>query len=65
MKYRDVIKALGGIGATFVRDKGDHTIYGCECGQHIAAVPRHKEVSAGVIGNIIKHMECAPKGWLQ
>jgi predicted RNA binding protein YcfA (HicA-like mRNA interferase family) len=65
MKRTHVVKALRSIGATKLRDKGDHTIYGCTCGQHIAPVPRHNEITAGVVGSIIKQMACAPKGWLQ
>lgn len=65
MKRREVIARLTAIGATELRDKGDHTVYGCTCGQHIAPVPRHKEITAGVVGSIQKQMACAPKGWLQ
>lgn len=65
MKRRDVERALAAIGATVVRDRGDHTIYGCNCGQHKTAVPRHSEITVGVVGSIQKKMACAPKGWLQ
>lgn len=65
MKRRDVERALAAIGAIAVRDRGDHTIYACSCGQHKTAVPRHSEITAGVVGSIQKHMACAPKGWLQ
>ena len=65
MKRRDVVRALARIGATLVRDKGDHTIYRCSCGEHQTALPRHADITAGVVGSIIKQLPCAPKGWLQ
>jgi hypothetical protein len=38
----------------------------CACGQqHRAAVPRHRDISAGVVANIQKLIECEEKGWLQ
>lgn len=43
MKRRDVIQRLAAIGAIIVREGGEHTIYGCSCGRHQAAVPRHRE----------------------
>jgi predicted RNA binding protein YcfA (HicA-like mRNA interferase family) len=58
-------RALARIGATLVRDKGEHTIYRCTCGQHQTALPRHTDITAGVVGSIIKQLPCAPKGWLQ
>jgi predicted RNA binding protein YcfA (HicA-like mRNA interferase family) len=65
MKRRDVERALSRIGATLVRDKGEHTIYRCTCGQHQTALPRHTDITAGVVGSIIKQLPCAAKGWLQ
>lgn len=65
MKRIDVVRALRSIGATAIRDKGEHTIYGCACGEHIAPLPRHNEISPGVVASIQKQMACAPKGWLQ
>ena len=62
MKRRDVLRALGRIGATVTRDKGEHTIYRCSCGEHQTAVPRHSEITAGVVGSIIKQSPCAPEG---
>jgi predicted RNA binding protein YcfA (HicA-like mRNA interferase family) len=65
MKRREVVRALARIGATLIRDKGDHTIYRCPCGEHQTALPRHTDITAGVVGSIIKQLPCAPKGWLQ
>ncbi|WP_198588244.1 type II toxin-antitoxin system HicA family toxin [Geodermatophilus chilensis] len=65
MKRREVIKHLEAIGATFLREGGEHTVYACPCGQHTTAVPRHREITAGVVGSIQRQIECQPKGWLQ
>lgn len=66
MKRREVIKRLGAVGAVWLREGGEHTVYVCTCGQeHKAAVPRHSEITAGVVGSIQKQIECAEKGWLQ
>jgi predicted RNA binding protein YcfA (HicA-like mRNA interferase family) len=65
MKRRDVEAALRAIGATVLRDRGNHTVWACACGQHIAPVPRHSEITPGVVGSIQKQMACAQEGWLQ
>ena len=65
MKRRDVEKALKGIDAAVLREGGEHTIWICNCGQHKTALPRHSEITAGVVGSIGKQIACAPKGWLQ
>lgn len=65
MKRRDVEKRLVAIGATVLREGGEHTLYVCACGQHKVAVPRHREISAGVGMTIQKTIECERKGWLQ
>ena len=33
--------------------------------QHTANVPRHKEVSPGVVRSTIERLACLPEGWLQ
>jgi predicted RNA binding protein YcfA (HicA-like mRNA interferase family) len=65
MKRRDVIKRLTDIGATLLREGGEHSIYRCACGLHQTALPRHSEITAGVVGSIQKQIECQEKGWLQ
>jgi len=67
MSLRAVVKALTNAGCTLLRDSGRHTVWGCPstCGQHSAPVPRHTEVSAGVVKSIQQQMACLPKGWLQ
>lgn len=65
MKRRQVEKALTTQGCTKVSENGPHTKWKCPCGAHVAAVPRHPEVTPGVVRNIIQHLACLPKGWLQ
>lgn len=65
MKRRNVQRALLAHGCRVLRDTGDHTVWGCLCGQHIAPLPRHIEISPGVVGSIVKRMACLPEGWLQ
>jgi hypothetical protein len=65
MKRRDVESALRGKGCNVVSDKGDHTKWGCRCGAHTAPVPRHLNISPGVVRDIIRRMECLEEGWLQ
>ena len=65
MKLRDIQRALTAAGCVQVSDDGIHTKWGCPCKKHSTAVPRHKEISPGVVRNIIRNMECLRKGWLQ
>lgn len=39
MKYRDVEAALLARGCTWRQGKGDHRVWYCPCGQHMAVVP--------------------------
>jgi hypothetical protein len=66
MKLRQVIRALRRNGCS--EEKGTkHTKWVCPspCGKHSANIPRHGEISPGVIGDTIERMECLPEGWLQ
>jgi predicted RNA binding protein YcfA (HicA-like mRNA interferase family) len=66
MKRRDVEKRLAAIGATVPREGGEHTMYVCACGKdHKTAVPRHRDISSGVVASIQKQIECQERGWLQ
>lgn len=65
MRDRLVVKALRAQGCTSKQGKGDHEKWYCPCGEHIAVITRGGEVSAGVVADTIKKMECLPKGWLQ
>lgn len=68
MKRRNVESALRAAGCGIAESnsgRNPHDKWECPCGKHTANVPRHIEISAGVIGDCIRRMECLPKGWLQ
>lgn len=65
MRRRDVVAALLANGCRSLRNSGGHEVYGCPCGKHKAPLPRHNEITAGVIDSIRKMLPCLPKGWLQ
>jgi predicted RNA binding protein YcfA (HicA-like mRNA interferase family) len=65
MSRRAVEKALKAAGCGVISEDGIHTKWGCPCGKHTTAVPRHRDISPGVVRNIIRDLECRPKGWLQ
>jgi hypothetical protein len=64
MKRRKVIRALRKNGCT-EEDGTKHAKWVCPCGQHSANIPRHGDISPGVVGDTIKRMACLPEGWLQ
>ncbi|WP_363319953.1 type II toxin-antitoxin system HicA family toxin [Nocardiopsis exhalans] len=67
MKRRDVERALKEQGCAQPpgSGRGSHEKWNCPCGQHRAIIPRHGDISPGVIADTIKRMQCLPKGWLQ
>jgi predicted RNA binding protein YcfA (HicA-like mRNA interferase family) len=66
MKRRDVVRALRRVGCSVAREGSEHTIWQCSCPEgHTVAVPRHVEVSAGVVRSIQERIACQRKGWLQ
>lgn len=62
---RRVVKALRAHGCTSAQGEGGHEKWYCPCGKHIAVITRGGDVSAGVVADTIKKLECLPKGWLQ
>lgn len=65
MKRRQVERALAANGCTKTSGRGPHDKWTCPCGSHTTAVPRHTDVTPGVIRSITQHLACLPKGWLQ
>lgn len=65
MKLRDVERKLGKQGCGVISEDGGHTKWGCPCGKHTAAIPRHRDISPGVIRDTINRLKCLPEGWLQ
>lgn len=66
MSQRSVNKALKDQGCQVEGSgRGRHTKWRCPCGQHTALIPRHNDISPGVVTDTIKRMQCLPEGWLQ
>lgn len=67
MAKRLVGAALLRQGCRKLSERGIDEKWGCPpaCGKHTTAVPRHNEITAGVIRGIIDDLKCLPKGWLQ
>jgi hypothetical protein len=65
MQYRRVRKALLANGCTWRAGKGDHLVWYCPCGEHMAVITTGGMISPGVVGDVIKKLGCLPKGWLQ
>jgi hypothetical protein len=65
MRYREVRAALLAQGCTSRPGKGDHEVWYCPCGEHIAVVTTGGRISPGVVGDVIKKLACLAKGWLQ
>lgn len=62
---RAVVKRLRSEGCRKASDDGVHEKWVCPCGRHTAPVPRHREITAGVVRRIDELMACLPRGWLQ
>jgi len=67
MSKRLVVKALLRHGCSKLSDEGIHEKWVCPagCGKHVTALPRHTQITAGVIRNIVADLKCLQKGWLQ
>jgi hypothetical protein len=64
MAKRLVIRALTGQACYKASERGIHEKWKCPptCGKYTTSVPRHSEITAGVISNIIRDLACLPKG---
>ena len=65
MSKREVTRALLREGCVKLSEYGPHEKWGCPCGQHVTSVPRHSQITPGVVRKIQRHMECLTEGWLQ
>jgi hypothetical protein len=65
MRLRVVVAALQAADCSQIRQGANHTVWRCPCGEHQTAVPRHNQITAGVVGSIIRQLSCLSKGWLQ
>ncbi|MFJ4109791.1 type II toxin-antitoxin system HicA family toxin [Oerskovia enterophila] len=58
------LKALKANGWVLLRDgKGSHDLWGLPDESQKASIPRHGEVSAGIVGQLIKKLDQAPQNW--
>ena len=66
-KYQDVIKVLRENGWVLLRQgSGDHElsgIPGATSQNNKHSIPRHRDISAGVIGDLIKKLPNTPSNW--
>ncbi|TQO19755.1 putative RNA binding protein YcfA (HicA-like mRNA interferase family) [Rhodoglobus vestalii] len=63
-KYRDVIKVVEANGWVFLRGaKGSHEMWGLPDASVRESIPRHGEVSAGVVGQLMKKLPETPQNW--
>ena len=60
---RRLNQALTRAGCRKISETGIHEKWPCPDGQHITAVPRHREIPAGTLRDIIRDLACLPKGW--
>ena len=67
MPKRKAVKALRAQRCVKVSEQGKHEKWRCPspCGQHVTALTRHTEVTAGVVRSLIEDLKCLPTGWLQ
>ncbi len=66
MTASDVVSALTARGASKLRQKGSHAIYGSACRQCQTVVPMHRgDIPTGTLRAIERHMAgCYGAGWL-
>jgi predicted RNA binding protein YcfA (HicA-like mRNA interferase family) len=64
VRYRTLERALRKRGCTWRRGKGDHVVWYCPCGEHVAVAVDDRFVSPGVIRDIMTKLACLPEGWL-
>lgn len=62
--YCDVIKVLRANGWVILRQgKGSHEIWGLPDESQAHSIPYHQEVSAGVVGGLVKKLRNVPQNW--
>lgn len=63
-KYRDVVRVLRSNGWLLLRQgRGSHEVWGLPDESVRAVVPRHGEVSAGIVGQLMKLLPEVPENW--
>jgi len=63
-RYKLVVKELQSRGWVLLRQgKGSHELWGLPDGSVYESIPRHREVSAGIVGQLVKKLPDPPKEW--
>jgi HicA toxin of bacterial toxin-antitoxin, len=65
MRRRAVEAALRRHGCHVISESGAHAKWTCPSGEHSANIPRHREISPGVVRDTAQRMACLPEGWLR
>ena len=65
VRYRVLERALLAQGCTPRLGKGDHVVWYCPCGRHIAVAVSARIVSPCVVRDIMAKLACLPEGWLE
>lgn len=60
MKRTKFLKHLHEAGCPFVREGGNHTIYGSADGSRQSVVPRHSEIKPGLVRKICRDLNIDP-----
>lgn len=63
MKYRDIRRFLIKKGWEHLRTVGSHETWQSPDGTVKQTVPNHREVSPGIVAQIIKKLPDAPREW--
>ncbi|TFB89383.1 type II toxin-antitoxin system HicA family toxin [Cryobacterium sp. TMT1-3] len=63
-KYRDVVRFLRSQGWVLLRQgKGSHELWGLPDESVKESIPAHGDVSAGVVGQLMKKLPAFPPSW--
>jgi len=63
-KYRDVVRVLRSQGWVLLRQgKGSHELWGLPDESVKVVLPRHRDVSAGIVGQLSKALPEVPENW--
>jgi len=63
-KYRDVIKHIKSQGRVLLRQgKGSHELWGLPDESVKESIPNHGEVTAGIVGQLMKKLPTTPQSW--
>ncbi len=64
VRYRALERKLLALGCTWRAGKGDHVVWYCPCGRHVAVATAARVLSPGVTQDIATKLACLPEGWL-